>query len=172
MEEPLSLELVDRKFYFNDRMANFAVIFDVNLGELDRSVSMKGKIQSGFQLRLTKSTLAWLRDSWNQRDPRFPDKIAYIENIMIKHVEDAIELARGQFKRPPWDGNLAKIVAREVLQQLELYRGKFFEQRGHNKVTIPVTLAYGPYALKYLHFQASIEREKNRLDYSTYEYND
>jgi hypothetical protein len=172
LEEPIAVELVDRSFYFRDMMPEFAIYLDVNVGEIDRSVNIKGKIQSSIQLKFTKSFLAWIRHEWQRRDPRYPDKLKHLEKTMIRHIEDSIDRVREQFKRPAWDGNLSAIVAKEILSQLELYKGRFFDNSKNQQVSIPVTFSFGPYALKYINFQARIEREKNRLDYSTYEYND
>ena len=43
-EELLAVELVEREMYFNPFKPDFKVVFDVNLGELDRANRIVGKI--------------------------------------------------------------------------------------------------------------------------------
>ncbi|MBI2520323.1 MAG: hypothetical protein HYV97_07890 [Bdellovibrio sp.] len=171
-EEPLAMELVERKLYFNPFRPDFKVVFDVNLGELDRANRIVGKIRAKFHLQIHNSFLAWIRNEWNNLDPRNVRKKDSIIKNMIKSIEDQVQANRKNFILPPWDGNLENLIADEIIQQLSLYKGPFFSKSPKGITRIPIEINYGPFALKYLAYEAQVKKESQAIDYSSYEYSD
>ncbi|MCY4523832.1 MAG: hypothetical protein OXB84_03745, partial [Halobacteriovoraceae bacterium] len=45
------------------------------------------------------------------------------------------------------------IIAKELLTQLGLYRGNFFEKESSAEIKIPIVFNYAPFALKYNRFR-------------------
>ncbi|HAZ13347.1 MAG: hypothetical protein A2X86_15010 [Bdellovibrionales bacterium GWA2_49_15] len=171
-EEPLAMELVDRGLYFNPFRPDFKVVFDVNLGELDRANRIVGKIKAKFHLEIHNTFLAWIRSEWNDLDPRNVRKRDSIVKNMIKSIEDQVQANRKNFILPPWDGNLENLIADEIIQQLSLYKGPFFSKSPTGIMRIPIEINYGPFALKYLAYEAQVKKESQAIDYSSYEYSD
>jgi len=171
-EEPLSLELVDRKLYFNEWQPNFKIMFDVNLGEFDRINQMVGKLKVKFDLVLTQKFMRWIRREWSQHDPRDVRKTKHLVKVFIQNIEDKVHEAQKNLVIPPWEGKLEDLIADELLQQLVAYKGGFFRQEERKNVTIPIYVNYSPFALKYLNFEYKIKKERAKLDYSTFEYSD
>ncbi len=171
-EEPLTVELVERDLYFNEFQPNFKVVFDVNLGEMDRTNRIVGKIRASFNVQIHNSFLTWIRKEWNNLDPRNVRKKDYLVKTMIKTIEDQVQASRKNFILPPWDGNLENLIADELIQQLSMYKGPFFSKSPSGIMRIPVQINYGPFALKYLAYEAQVKKETQKLDYSSYEYSD
>ncbi len=150
-EESLYVEKVDRKHFFNRKEANFKVVLDVNLGEIDRTNEMVGKISADFRLNLTKDFMKWARDQWISVDGR--DKREELIRQFKMRIDDQLLLKRSRFIVPPWDGDLGRIVAIELIEQLGDYRGNYFHQSGHQTIEIPIQFRYGVFALKYIHYR-------------------
>ena len=156
-EESFVIEPVKKELYFNNLKHRFGVKFDINLGELDRSVSILGKLKTTVKIYLPKSFLSWLRDSWkkavseNQRK-----KMKSLKKLFITHIKDQVKNKRKFWSMAPWKKNLEVLVASELLKQLETYRGDYFESYDHKKEVLPIDFYYGPFALKYLNYKHKI----------------
>jgi len=171
-EESLKVEKVNRKHYFNPKKSKFMVYFDVNLGEFDRINQLVGKIKVHFDLNISKSFLSWIRGEWIDRDPLNKKKIKYIKNVFKKHIENNVILAKNEFRIPIWKGDLGALIVSELLEQISLYSGRFFDQERSGNVKIPIYIALAPFALKYIHRESKILINSKKLDYSAFEYND
>lgn len=163
-EESLSVERVPREYYFARDRARFRVIFDVNMGEIDRSQFMADKIALSFKLKIPGSVLSYARRSWVHSDPRRPEAKAAIKTLLKAQVELSVEKARKLFVVPPWEGDLADIISEELLEQFKQYHGDFFDHLGHDKVEIPIEFRYAPFALKYLHYRFRAARGLPEID--------
>tara|TARA_B100000029_G_scaffold149595_1_gene144856 strand:- start:971 stop:1519 length:549 start_codon:yes stop_codon:yes gene_type:complete len=156
-EESFVIEPVKKELYFNNLKHRFGVKFDINLGELDRSVSILGKLKTTVKIYLPKSFLSWLRDSWkkavseNQRK-----KMKSLKKLFITHIKEQVKNKRKFWSMAPWKKNLEVLVASELLKQLETYRGDYFESYDHKKEVLPIDFYYGPFALKYLNYKHKI----------------
>ncbi|TDJ07673.1 MAG: hypothetical protein E2O68_03230 [Deltaproteobacteria bacterium] len=153
-EEPLTVELVTRDLYYHEFKPFFSVEFDVNQGEFDRTAEMLGKIDVSFTIKLGKNYLSWARDEWRSLsqyvDQERKNKILF---KFVKVIEDQVNDGRAKFLIPPWGGKLENIVAKELLNQLALYDGKFFKFPSNELITIPIKFNYAPFALKYIYFK-------------------
>ena len=62
-EEPLTLELIDRKLYFKNDQKDLKVAFDVNLGEIDRINQKVGKLGMNFKIEIPASYIKYHRSA-------------------------------------------------------------------------------------------------------------
>ena len=164
-EETLSIDKVDSRLFFNPHRPNFQVVFDINLGEFDRVNQMVGKIKTVMNLKLPKSLMRWLRFEWVNFDPTQPKRRENLIKNLSKHIEGQVDLANDKFRVSPWTEQFKMVVAKEILLQMELYKGDYFESENIQKewVKIPIILNYGPFALKYLDYEhrLNISKDKN-----------
>jgi hypothetical protein len=151
-EEFLTLKKVDRSLYYNNLTPKFGVVFDINLGDLDRVTQMAGKIDVSFHLDVSKKYLKWLRHQWTTLDPRNYDHKEMLLQSLRERVREGIAKAQKKFIIPPWKTGLDRLIVDELLQQLIRFQGNYFESRQEELVDISITLSYAPFALKYLRF--------------------
>jgi len=159
-EEPLSIEVVDRSFYFNKLRPKFKVVFDINLGEFDRLNQFIGKIKTNFKVRLSTNFLAWIRRKWAGVDPRRPQDRESLLTIMNKHLIDDVHKSFAKLLFPALGSKMEELIGKEILQQLLLYRGDFFVGERAGFVDIPVQLQFGTFALKYIHYVHQAKKNK------------
>jgi hypothetical protein len=162
-EEPLTIELVDRKLYYQNVVQKFSVHFDVNLGEFDRSNQKVGKISNYFELKISKTFLKWAREEWNGISPLETQKKTKIVNRFKQEITEGVQKARSKYRLPPWKGDLEKIIALELLEQLVLFNGLPYKgELGLAK--IPVKLNFAPLALRYIRYQYKVKQNSIRDD--------
>ena len=135
-EEPLSIEKVSRSIYFNKYRPEFKVILDVNMGEFDRSLQNAGKVKISVNLNISKKYLKWIRKEWSIVDKSDNKKYEHLIKTFRNYVEDPIEKFKSKFTFSPWKGDLSRIIVLELLEQISLYKGKFFRQDLTKNVTI------------------------------------
>ena len=161
-EEPLTMELVSRALYFKNFLPEFRVVFDVNLGELDRTNQMVGKLSTKFDLNMSRKFLRWAREEFINLDPRDAKRKEEFYHKMKIRIKPIVDNIRTKFPTPPWDGDLDIIIRDEILEQLALYRGTFFDRDEPGIVTIPVVINFAPYALKYLRYEYNVEQNQKK----------
>jgi hypothetical protein len=153
-EEPLSLEVVSREFYFNNYLPKFKVMIDMNMGEFDKVAEEVGTVKVSYNLKIYKSYLGYIRNEWlginKMQIQSSRDKL--LENFSLT-ISDQVQKFRSKFRVPPWSGNLEKLIARELLTQLSEYQGSFFTNAKAELMEIPIELNYSPMALKYIYFR-------------------
>ncbi|MBT7668757.1 MAG: hypothetical protein HN730_06785 [Bdellovibrionales bacterium] len=151
-EEFLTLKKVDRNLYYDNLIPKFSVSFDINLGDLDRVTQTIGKLDISFHLHANKQYLKWIRQQWITLDPRDHNKKEQLLQSLRTRFQGDIAKAKKKFIIPPWKTGLDRLIVHELLEQLSLYQGNFFEHDLEKLVEIPVNLSYAPFALKYLRF--------------------
>ncbi|MBG07227.1 MAG: hypothetical protein CME68_00575 [Halobacteriovoraceae bacterium] len=153
-EESFIIEPVRKDLYFNNLDPEFGVKLDVNLGELDRAVSMLGKLKTTITIKVSKSFLSWVRKELLEAQ-RFGNKkkIKSLKKLFTVQIKDQIISKRNLWKLPPWRKNLEVLIVRELLRQLEAYRGDFFEKDHPKILSLPIDFYYGIYALRYMHYK-------------------
>lgn len=157
-EETLTIEKVERKFYFNKYIPKFKVVFDVNLGEFDRVNQVVGKLNVNFNSKVSKKYLAWARTQWLDVADGHREKRKGIVENMAKHVAIDVNKANKKFIIPLWKGKLERLVAIEILEQLAKYRGDYFKRDNNGFSTISIDLNFGTFALKYINRQFIIKQ--------------
>ena len=83
-------------------------------------------------------------------------KIKSLKKLFIVHIKDQIVSKKTLWKLPPWRKNLEVLIVRELLKQLEGYRGDFFETEAPKILSLPIDFYYGIYALRYMHYKHRI----------------
>ena len=153
-EESFIIEPVRKDLYFNNLYPDFGVKLDVNLGELDRVVSMLGKLKTKVSIKVSKSFLSWVRGELLEA-LRVGDKkkIKSLKKLFIVHIRDQIISKKALWKLPPWRKNLEVLIVRELLKQLQGYRGDFFETDHPKILSLPIEFYYGMYALRYMNYK-------------------
>ncbi len=161
-EEQLTIEKVDNSLYFNMYKPKFQVEFDVNLGEYDRINQIIGKVDAAFNIKLSKNYLALVRRQWGKLDPKDKETRNNIISNFKAQITNDVQRIRKLFTSPLWKGDMERIIAIEVLDQLAKYEGDFFKFASTKKVSIPVTFNFAPFALKYLSYKFNILEEERR----------
>jgi hypothetical protein len=164
-EEPLVIEKINRKKYFNNLKENFKVEFDVNLGEIDRSVERIGKISLEFALKVPKNLMRFTRMKKRTYDPNLKTDLSSLENLVVAHIKKDLASYNEKFTNPLWNERMANLIADEILIQADAYAGNFFAQLKQEMVEIPIRLNFGPFALKYLYHknQIRLNQENDKL---------
>lgn len=164
-EEPLTIEIVDRKLYYENTKQKFAVHFDVNLGEFDRANQQVGKISNQFSLKVSKAFLRWAREEWNGISPYEIEKKKRIVDRFKLEITDSVQAARKKFRLVPWKGDLESLIVKEVLEQIVQYYGKIY--KGETGVAIiPIRFNFAPLALRYIRYEYLVkENDKKDKEY-------
>jgi hypothetical protein len=162
-EESLTLELVNRKYYYSRDDPNINVVFDVNLGEFDRVFQIKGKIKTKFYINLSTEMLSWIRRSILFSDPKKPETKKQVYKRVEQSVVDAVELAKYRYKIPPWKIGLEKLVAKEIIFQVTNLRDDPYITTDKRMIRIPIEFNYGIFALKYIHSKYLVNKNKKRI---------
>ena len=157
--------MVSHNLFFDVTVADFRVMIDVNLGEIDRSSQILGKIPVEFNVTVPKSLLNWFRKKRKEYDPSKKQNfnLTGLVNRFEKYIVKDIQNVRDKFTIPPWDTGLERLVSNEILEQIAKYEGKYFEQSGNELVKIPVQLNYAPFALKYIRHKFLTQARKNDM---------
>ncbi|PIK15511.1 hypothetical protein [Halobacteriovorax sp. JY17] len=161
-EEPLTMELVDRSLYYKNYLPEFKVLFDVNLGELDRTNQIVGKITTHFNLNFSRKFLRWARLEYINLDPRDEKRKEELFYKMKIRIAPIVKDIRTKFPTPPWDGDLDVIIRNEILEQISKFRGGFFDEDEAGMMKIPVIISFAPYALKYLRYEYNVEQNQKK----------
>lgn len=159
-EEPLTLELLERRLYFNPQKAEFKVAFDVNLGEFDRINQRTGKVRVIFNIPIQRSFLHYYRETLKNLDPRnTAEKERLIKRFKLQMAQGLTE-ARDKFIIPPWKGDLEALIAEELSEQLLLISDAHFVLPTLGFEAINIELNYGLFALKYINHQKTVQNAR------------
>lgn len=160
-EEPLTIEVVERKLYYKNTKQNFSVNLDVNLGEFDRTNQKVGKISSHFNLYVSKSFLKWIREEWNGLFPKDNKKKKELIERFKLEISDSVKAARKKFRIAPWKGDLEGLITKELLEQIVQYKGDLFQgEKGVEKILIQFNFA--PLALRYIRYQYLVKQNDKK----------
>jgi hypothetical protein len=161
-EEPLLLELVDRKLSFDPNMPKLKISFDINLGEFDRINQKVGKVKVSFNIMIQRNLIHYLRQAFKDLDPRnTAEKERLIKRLKFQITKDII-LARQKFIIPPWKGDLEGLIATELSEELMQISDKNFVMPSTGQELVTVDLNYGLFALKYINHQKIVQNAQNK----------
>jgi hypothetical protein len=162
-EESLTLELVERKQYFNKYSPHLNIVFDANLGEFDRINQSIGKIKMIFEINVLKSYLSYYRQALIDLDPRDTAKKEQLFAHFKVQIFNDVEAAKEKLIIPPWKGDLAGIIVKEISEQLLLKRDTVLKLSKPGFEKISVEINYGPFALKYINHQFNLLKDSSKL---------
>jgi len=163
-EEPLSIELVDRKLYFDPLKPKLKVAFDVNLGEFDKINQRNGKVRVSFKINIQNKFLNYYYGILKNKGFPISSEREKIVNHFKEQITQDVADARNKFIIPPWKGDLEAIVANEIIEQLQLITNENYKMESSGNQIIEIELNYGTFALKYFSNQKTVQdsQEKNK----------
>lgn len=146
-EEPLVIKVRP----YREVALDFKVDFDIVLSELDQSINKIDKIQAMFKLKFPKSYIAQIKKTvafeFNRGNYK---KAQEIEKEFTYRVVSQIQKKSKFFRIKIWNERLGEIVASELLDQINRYRGKQYQLLSKGFIEIPVRFHYGLFALHYI----------------------
>lgn len=160
-EEPLKIQVVPGDLYFKKFKPEFSVELDVNQGELDRVISIVGKLRTTMNLTFSRKFLKWAREKWKLIDQR--EETLRAERVRLplkKMVEDQVERLIEGYPMVPLSKEIDELIANEILNQLATYEGEFFVGDQKGLLTIPVYLNYGIFALRHMRERYLIKKNQ------------
>ena len=160
-EEPLELELVSKAREPEIRRGEFQIHFQVGLSEIDKVLTGVDKIDSYFNLDFESRYLSYVKDRLifyhNRGD--FINK-GRIRNALEAKILEKIKDKDKYFKVKLSREDFAKIVAEELIAQLNNYDGGKLKRLDDSDITIPVKFEYGLFALQYIHQKFVFDRKE------------
>lgn len=160
-EEPLELELVSKATTPEIRRGEFKIHFQVGLSEIDKVLVGVDKIDSYFNLDFESRYLSYVKDRLifyhNRGD--FINK-ARIRNALEAKVLEKIKDKDKYFKVKLSREDFAKIVAEELIAQLNNYDGSKLQRLDESRIIVPVEFEYGLFALQYIHQKFLYDRKE------------
>ena len=123
----------------------FHITFQVDFGEWDRAVYQGGKVSKVFQLDIFNNILATARRIDNktptQTLPYLKKMLAYPIGTLHSHIPH-LPVSVQEWKR---------IVIKSLISLIRSNKKTFHHGDARQKITIPVTIQYSPFALQYIH---------------------
>ncbi len=156
LEEPLSVVKVPRDYYFKNDKAEFKIYFDVNRGEFDENLLSFDKVTVKMDITLRKDILSWIRKEWFAlaNSQKYQEDEKKLRDTLAHHIKDQVTKIEKKLVTKPWQGDISTLIAKELMEQITLYKGPFFRNSRENEVvTIPLFFCYGPFALQYLNYE-------------------
>jgi hypothetical protein len=161
-EEPLTLELVDRKQYFDELSPELKLLFDVNLGEFDRINQSVGKVKLSFELNVLKSFLRAYLQSLYDTDLKKPEAREKLTTLFKRQITKDVQSAKEKLILPPWKGDLERIIVNEIDEQLLQKKVSRLQLNGKGYKKILIEINYAPFALKYINFQFNVGQDNKK----------
>jgi hypothetical protein len=161
-EEPMTLELIERKKYYSPHIFDFKLIFDANLGEFDRVNQKMGKLNLSFELTLPINYIIYHKNALFHLGPHaLMEKEWHIKRLE-NQIKDQLSEVKDKLLLPPWSSELSRLISDEISEQIELMDNNIFPKNSKDLKKIRVEINYGPFALRYLyhHFQGFIKNSK------------
>jgi hypothetical protein len=133
---------------------DFEIAFEVSQGEIDKQVDGFNKLDVTFNLYFSKDFVRWARSQWNtvlnSRDEAV--KTEFIKLVMT-YLSKQLDLQKDLFVVAPFDQNIYKKIAIELLSQFRIYNAYDLDSFAQKTYTVPVKFYYGEFALKYLRYK-------------------
>lgn len=146
-EESLSLTALDHQNYYNPKTLDFKVKFQVAVGEFDKMLLEKDKLKASYSIKIPQPVLEWVKAHQKSQAQKARD-------VLRRHISPEIANMKKTFILYPWEEDIAELIINSLLSQLKEYQGDFSQKITQEKeINIPIQLAYGPFALKYIHFR-------------------
>ncbi len=154
-EESLTLKLLSLDYFPKRDKSQMSLHFDVNLGEFDQMVDLRGKITLNWNLTLKKRLLAWTFSQFkNMSQMEEAERTSLrrrIKQRWLAVVDPKVEQAQKVFEIPPWKLGMSSFLVKELLLQVESF-GQSFDLAGAGDYQVPIYFHYAPFALKYLNY--------------------
>jgi hypothetical protein len=164
-EESLKIKVEPRRDRIALRLKGFLINLQVSLGEMDRLMVEKDKLSLGFEMKISKNYLRYMRSKWSDLEKAvdmegkkaFKEEVAAYLDIQLKEKEKLLS-------QKVWNASFAKLMTEELLQQVLLYNGPLFDSYKDEVLTVPVRFSYGVFALGYLKYKADVAAGRLKLN--------
>ncbi|EQC46319.1 hypothetical protein [Bacteriovorax sp. Seq25_V] len=148
-EEPLELEVVDHNLFLDPEDFKPRIELDLNSGEFDKSVAMKGKITFNFDINILDLDLAWIYHGYREINHEDKEALEKLDNLIKQYVIKDFKLIKKEFESYIIDGDLVDLLVNEIKDQILFFRNMNLKME-RKLVSIPVNVNVSPFALIYL----------------------
>lgn len=150
-EEPLELSL-DTQVGTNEILkGQFNVRVNVGLSELDKVVSLVDKIDASFNLSFPANFLGQTKERINFFNKKgFPKKTKIYITRLIENIRYQLIEKEKFFTIHIWNEDFAEILAIEIIDQINRYRGNSINLLSKETINIPINFNFGVFALQYI----------------------
>lgn len=163
-EEALELKTKKQRNVFTLNTSGFKVTLTAALGELDKLFD-GDKLDVKYNLQISKNYLRWLRKRWKKNllasDPKLNQDLT---EEFIKVIQVNLDFKQAYLHHEVFTGHSSRLVAKEILEQLNLYQGDMFDSLEDELLEIPVQIQVGVYAMSYLHYYYKSQNIIDNLD--------
>ena len=166
-EESLKIELSQNREIEDILQGHFSLYFDINYGEIDKSIQELDKFKFSFNLSFTKAFLSKLKE----RLKHF-SKLGDYEKLAIWRRK-AKEVIRYQVKSkdqyffvPLWNEMISEVITDELIKQLDEYRGNDLNLLDKSVKKVKVGFRVGVFAMQYIYLKRN--QKKNDLKTLTF----
>ena len=159
-EEPLTFEVVGQKNLQTLRSSRIRLVFDVNMGEFDRSTEEVGKVKVRFQLNVQNAFLKYYRQALLDAESLNVNEKNRLKNRLKQQIAPELLKAKDKWIIPPWKGDLESLIASEITTQILDRSVKVLSFDAPGNMPIDVEINYGLFALKYIHHQNNVKKNE------------
>lgn len=164
-EESLKIRTKPRHNVFELASHGFGVDFSVTLGEMDRLLEDNDKLKLQFNLTLSKNYLRAMRTKSDELARNIDmEGFPLLEKEVAAYLDLQLQKKQKLFTQPMWNQDFAKLIARELMEQVLAYRGPLFNSYKEEMITVPIKFSYGAFALGYLRYRADIKSGRLKLN--------
>lgn len=164
-EESLKVKVEPNRDRLSLRTKGFKVDMTVTLGEMDRLMRVKDKLDLTFDLKISKNYFRYMRNKWDhlskevdlEGQKKLKEEVAAYVNVQLKEKEKL-------FSQKMWNQQFSKLVADELLEQALIYKGPMFDTYKDEVFRVPVRFSYGIFALSYLRYRADVAAGRLKLN--------
>lgn len=150
-EESLELTLVSKTSTVAAELGEFAVDFNVELGEIDKLLGGHDKINTSFHLEFPVSYIENLKQkvTFNYNTSRF-QIIDNLRSTFALKINHQLEQKKKYFKVPLWNERMGELLANELINQFLNQKEKPAQRISQKFKRIPVNFHFGVFALQYI----------------------
>jgi hypothetical protein len=160
-EESMRINLVNSDLYFQKILPEFSVELDINQGEFDRAVNILGKLKIKLELDISKKFLTWVRNHWKKIDvKKEPKKVERIKIPFRLRLADTFDELNQKFPIVPWKEKVTELVIDELIRQVAIYEGNYFNKNNEGIVSIPIHINFSPFALRHMRYRYLIRKNE------------
>lgn len=150
-EESLFVDLQANNNSEAARTGDFGLTFDFTLGELDRVLYESDKISATFNLVFPKSYLKYVKEKFVDYNNKSQyEKLEELENNFAVYIQTQLVNKKKYFSTNLWNKSFKRIIAQNLIEQLNDYRGNRFKSFEKDKVKVPIKFRFGIFALRYI----------------------
>jgi hypothetical protein len=143
----------------------FYIDLSVTLGELDRLVTTNDKLETKFELKLSKNFLRSMRTKTKilEDEVDVEGQKKFLEEIG-RYISSQLKEKEKLLRQKVWNEDFGTIIAEELVRQVKTYRGTLFDSYQDEMLKVPVTFHYGMFALSYLRYRTDLAAGRLKLN--------